>query len=456
MKPQALLLPISIMIALIFAVLPMLGVLPVQAGDINLQSDETPTPFTDVVEETDIPSSPTPNFADTEEPPPPTPVYEETATPDLPTPQWTETITPTALTPTPTSILPDPTPTSLPVSNLLVNGSFEDGISGWEQLQPEQIVEGGTHHGDFAVRIGSNQEMRQGWVTVTPGIPYLLTAWMKWSEFEGTDWGYPRLRVVDNRWSRIAEQKHLQREIPQNEWGQLVLEFTPDTDRILISAGVFGPQDNADLLFDDFTLAPKPVEPPPVASASLKITAPTMSGTYETSDSAVIIGGTANSAVRLVWDNIDTDSAGVVSGDAPIKAWQTSKIDLKPGRNELLFTSQNAEGKLETARLVVNRKISGPAISAVSLSANQIPVYEKVEVRFQLATAAQNYFYAFDTNPPPGVSPGVGVTAEGVFTSPSGQVLVQPGVLHDRCCAHCFQRTGPLSTDQQHLLGGPF
>jgi Domain of unknown function (DUF5060) len=57
---------------------------------------------------------------------------------------------------------------------------------------------------------------------------------------------------------------------------------------------------------------------------------------------------------------------------------------------------------------------------------SQIPRYEKLEITFQLNTAAQNLQMPYDPSPPQGVTPGMGVTVNALFTSPSGHVYTQP------------------------------
>src|SRR5512143_3205962 len=72
-----------------------------------------------------------------------------------------------------------------------------------------------------------------------------------------------------------------------------------------------------------------------------------------------------------------------------------------------------------------------PSISALSDNSSQyangqVPKFEKLEITFQLSTSAQNLQWPFDPAPPPGITPGVGVTVSAVFTSPSNQTYTQP------------------------------
>jgi hypothetical protein len=348
---------------------------------------ETPTSIPASTETVVVVEEPSPQPTETaqavEEP---TPVVIQTETPDdeppvqltatpapetEPTTALTETAVP-AVTATseaePTFIPEEPTPEPEPVMNLMINSGFEDGNFGWDGLAPYQLIEDDVHNGRLAVQIFASQEARQGWLQVIPGETYLLTAWVKWIEFEGKDWGYSRIRVDDASWGKVAEITNLHKLADQNQWTQIKLQFTPATDIVMISFGVFGPKEQARLLFDDFSLSvqgdePVEEEPTPLPpSQSLKITSPTDSAYYETDASSIVIGGVSNAAASVVWDNVDTDAAGIVSNTGSIDTWQTNSIQLKPGHNELFFTAMNAEGVPETARIVVNRRSSGPSI----------------------------------------------------------------------------------------------
>ena len=171
------------------------------------------------------------------------------------------------------------------------------------------------------------------------------------------------------------------------------------------------------------------------ANPAVTITAPTNLDTCSTSASQVLLAGTAASASGrsiqgVVWDNVNADVAGLISvSAAPSVSWTASAVPLKPGVNEILVTVTDSAGAVGTARVRVTRVFAGPVVSSVSLSRTSVPVYETVEIRFDLATVADNPYFAYDAAPPPGVAPGTGVTVEGVFRGPSGRVYRQPGFL---------------------------
>lgn len=57
----------------------------------------------------------------------------------------------------------------------------------------------------------------------------------------------------------------------------------------------------------------------------------------------------------------------------------------------------------------------------------QIPSYDKLEISFQLYNStAVNYFFPYDSQPPPGLTPGSGVSVDATFTDPSGNTYNQP------------------------------
>ena len=66
----------------------------------------------------------------------------------------------------------------------------------------------------------------------------------------------------------------------------------------------------------------------------------------------------------------------------------------------------------------------------LTISAPKSSVFKKFEIQFDIETVAENPYFYYDETPPPGVTPQIGVTVEGIFTSPSGQVLRQPGFFH--------------------------
>lgn len=76
--------------------------------------------------------------------------------------------------------------------------------------------------------------------------------------------------------------------------------------------------------------------------------------------------------------------------------------------------------------------IAAPAAQAISINGQtvtttgQIKMYEKYEVHFNVVSNSQYPFFEYDTAPPAGVSPGVGMSVKAIITSPSGKIINQP------------------------------
>ena len=143
----------------------------------------TPTP-TPTPAPTPTPT-PTPNPTPTPTPTPsPTPTPTPTPTPKpspTPTPTPTATVAPSPTpfpTPTP-SPFPTPTPTIAPASPPnLVNGSFEQNLTGWAAAGNQQVVSSGTTHGRKAILFNKDDKPPTGvlsqTLTTVPSQLYVL------------------------------------------------------------------------------------------------------------------------------------------------------------------------------------------------------------------------------------------------------------------------------------------
>lgn len=75
---------------------------------------------------------------------------------------------------------------------------------------------------------------------------------------------------------------------------------------------------------------------------------------------------------------------------------------------------------------------SGPIIANVRANAVSVKQYEKFELAFEVKeTVATVLDWPFDLAPPPGISPGVGITVEGLFSNDNwATTIVQPAFLY--------------------------
>jgi len=400
------------------------------------------------------------------------------------------------------------------ITNILQNGDFELGNAQyWAGITDADITTAEVHSGNYAAHI-TGQQAYQRWISVTPGRTYVLSGWVKWLEFSGNDWGYDRLYVNDRDYTTLATINNIHSSYERNKWNKLALTFTATTDSVQVNFGVYGPQDNVEMYFDDLMLFEKTSNIPPTinptsdinsgnvpliiqfyangddvdgaieyynwdfgegsvsrlenpmhtyvsrgtyivnltvwdndgvslsqtitiqvndnSAPTISITSPGSSEYYTTSQSSVTLSGSAQSSsgniVEIVWDNINTDEAGILSiSPSSSFSWTTPEISLKPGKNEILITATDDQGRIDTDKISIYRQISGPTVSNIHINTDSVRVYEKYEINFDLETVAENYFFNYDINPPKGVSAGNGVTVEGIFTTPTGQVLTQPG-----------------------------
>ncbi|KKS95567.1 MAG: hypothetical protein UV73_C0016G0013 [Candidatus Gottesmanbacteria bacterium GW2011_GWA2_43_14] len=78
---------------------------------------------------------------------------------------------------------------------------------------------------------------------------------------------------------------------------------------------------------------------------------------------------------------------------------------------------------------------AAPSVSSIQdnrsqYSGSNIPMYNKLEISFNISSSFKNPYLPFTNSPPAGIAPATGITVNGVFTSPSGQSFQQPGFYH--------------------------
>jgi len=164
---------------------------------------------------------------------------------------------------------------------------------------------------------------------------------------------------------------------------------------------------------------------------TVSITSPVANGTYTTSNASVTLSGISTSPNgqinKIVWDNVTSDDAGVVSiTPAASVNWSATSLPLKPGKNELLITTTSTSGTTATSRIIVTRQISNPTIKNISANTQTPKTYEKYELTFDVDTVAEQYMFMYDPSPPAGASIYSGVTVEGIITKPDGSTATHP------------------------------
>lgn len=94
----------------------------------------------------------------------------------------------------------------------------------------------------------------------------------------------------------------------------------------------------------------------------------------------------------------------------------------------------------------------GPPISQVTTNATTVERYEKFEITFDIATTtATTLDLPYDPNPPPGVTPGTGITVEALFSNDNwATTILQPAFLYQ-----AYSRSQRNGLDHIYPTGQP-
>jgi hypothetical protein len=76
--------------------------------------------------------------------------------------------------------------------------------------------------------------------------------------------------------------------------------------------------------------------------------------------------------------------------------------------------------------LLIASPVVAQPLTVLKVNTKEPRVYEKYEVSFTIPQTAEYPLFAYDDNPPAGVTPGIGISVEGIITTPSGKTLYQP------------------------------
>jgi hypothetical protein len=145
--------------------------------------------------------------------------------------------------PTPGPVWSTDTPFSGGPPNLLLNGSFEDGLAPW-------VIHGGSgqldnaraRDGIWSVRLTSG-ELRYGLLgNLVPDSTYTLTAWFYLDpSSSGQDWGGIQMVVLRQDWQVIVGQFFTPYQRPVGHWFKEVVHFkAPPDGTVRLSLGTFG------------------------------------------------------------------------------------------------------------------------------------------------------------------------------------------------------------------------
>lgn len=161
---------------------------------------------------------------------------------------------------------------------LLVNGSFEAGLPPWSGAGAVSTEQ--AHHGTHALHFTPGQGQAEQVVTVTPGEPYKLSAWIYLEPgFTGSDWGGVVLSATHYDWSGNYQSEFFTpANRPVGTWFQEVFSFNPTAATLRIRIGFFGGSGWSPRFFlDEISLRPLAGgnEPPRIDAITVNATAGT-------------------------------------------------------------------------------------------------------------------------------------------------------------------------------------
>lgn len=163
----------------------------------------------------------------------------------------------------------DPTPP--PIVNLLNNGDFENNLTGWSSGSGGSAVTSPVKSGSKSLKISSGGTSYVQGVNVQVGKNYVLTGWFRWAQMSESDWGFEEFGAKDATGpeNRVTDMHKLYN---QNQWQKLAVAITPTTNRVDVKLGVFGPETNVELYFDDLKFFEKTGNVSPIIDPQANIT----------------------------------------------------------------------------------------------------------------------------------------------------------------------------------------
>ncbi|MCX6268859.1 MAG: PQQ-binding-like beta-propeller repeat protein [Bacteroidetes bacterium] len=146
--------------------------------------------------------------------------------------------------------------------NILNNGGFENGESGWSGWYPPiEVINTDFHTGSHCVKFNGNGTLEQSPILVVPGKTYKLSAWIRINNMTGSDWGGIRFSAIEYNWSAYySSDFYTLQNRPQGVWFQEIVTFTPSTTQVRVQIGFFGGSSwSPEFSFDEVILTEEPV-----------------------------------------------------------------------------------------------------------------------------------------------------------------------------------------------------
>lgn len=154
--------------------------------------------------------------------------------------------------------------------NLLTNGGFEDGQTGWDGWSGSiTITTENPQEGLNSARSTTGAGvLEQTYITVEPDMEYKLSFWVRINDMTGSDWGGIRIAVMEMDWSETyASEPYTTANRPVGEWFNEVITFEPTTSSVRVQVQFFAGSNwgSYDFQVDNLNLFEDvPVNEPPV------------------------------------------------------------------------------------------------------------------------------------------------------------------------------------------------
>lgn len=217
---------------------------------------------------------------------------------------------------------PSGTTLAQPLTNLLVNPSWETGtLSNWSRdpyNSTVSVVTDPKHDGSYALKIdGTYASALQGVPTI-PGVDYKINAWIKLDVQTGSDWGGFVVDITDSD-GTFKRSGYLSQSTYGSDWFQLGMSFTARKTTTNLKFGNFmGGNKYMTVYVDDAKFFQKPVVNTLPIIDSLSLTPTNFTSVGGTQTFSVLANDPDGAVERYVWNFGDGAMAFGPSGSRRI------------------------------------------------------------------------------------------------------------------------------------------
>jgi hypothetical protein len=231
--------------------------------------------------------------------------------------------------------------------NLLENGGFEEGQTGWSNWGDNLVISNeNPQEGLNSARFTGANTLEQTGIAVEPGTEYKLSFWVRINSMAGSDWGGIRIAAIESNWSQTyASEFYTTANRPAGEWFNEVISFEPITSSVRVQVQFFAGEgwtsydfqvDNMNL-FEDVPVN----EPPVIESLILNPTSGTVPFTVTGSVAATDPDGVIQNYVFDMGDGAVYTGASTVSHTYRIQGSYTLRVTVVDDEGATAFETEN-------------------------------------------------------------------------------------------------------------------